>query len=76
MSLVPSPLLKGSPPHIHAGPIWALPVRGGGGEFSTLARMVLGSFFGKNLLDFRGSRPLPGGFGALFSEMMCHRVPV
>ena len=42
---------------------------------STLARMVWGNFFGKNLLDFGGSRPLPGWFGALFSEMKCPRVP-
>ena len=28
--------------------------------------MVWGNFFGKNLLDFGGSVPLPGWFGALF----------
>ena len=28
--------------------------------------MVWGNFFGKNLLDLGGSRPLPGWFGALF----------
>ena len=32
----------------------------------TLARMDWGNFLGKNLLDFRGSKPLPGWFGALF----------
>ena len=30
------------------------------------ARMGWGNFFGKNLLDFGGSRPLPEWFGALF----------
>ena len=38
---------KGSIPQIHAGGIWALPVRGGG--VSTLARMVWGTFLEKNL---------------------------
>ena len=38
--------------------IWALPVRGGGGGVSTLARMVWGNFFGKNLLDFGGVQTL------------------
>ena len=33
---------------------------------STLARMVWGNLFGKNLLDIGGSRPLPVWFGALF----------
>ena len=40
---------------------------------STLARMVWGNFFGKNLLDFGESWPLPGWFGALLSEMKCQR---
>ena len=56
---------KGSTFEVSAPSIWALPVRGGEGV-STLARMVWGNFFGKNLLDFGGSRPSPGWVGALF----------
>ena len=44
--------------------------------------MVWGTFLEKNfpssnwhLLDFGGSKPLPGLFGPLFSDMKCPRVP-
>ena len=46
---------------------------GGGG--STLARMVWGNFFGKNLLDFGGSRPLSGWFGVLFPKWSAPECP-
>ena len=55
----------------------AFPVRGAGAGVSTLARLVWGNFFGRDLLDFLGgSRPLPGWFGALFLETKCPRVAV
>ena len=37
--------------------------------------MVWGNFFGKNLLDFGVSRPLPGWFGALFPRWSAPERP-
>ena len=42
--------------------IWALPVRVG----VSLAQMVWGNLFGKNLLDFGGLDPCPDGSGHFF----------
>ena len=37
--------------------------------------MVWGNFFGKNLLDFGRSRPLPGWFGANLLKLAGKKVP-
>ena len=54
------------PPFLAMPGFWkCLLLVGGGG----------GATFRKNLLDFGGSKPLPGLFGPLFSDMKCPRVP-
>ena len=60
-------MTKGSPTQIHAGGIWALPVRGGGSQ--PLPGWFGATFLGKNLLDFGGGLdPCPDGLGHFFGD--------